>query len=232
MKILFAHIPKCSGTNTSYQLDKLKNEEYVWYVHKILKYDADKYDEYYKFSIIRDPVEKLMSMYFYSINMINSLSTQNNLTNFQEGNWNVLNDLYKKYDFFNVESFLMNFNAFYDQEIKPNIKNLKKISETKCMTYYYLVGFLPQHLFICDNNGKILVDDVVNIKNVDKFLNKTFGINNNSKLNTHQYTEENYKKYLSDENIKMIKSIYSDDYKYLFDKIDGDKIDGDKIDDV
>ena len=54
MKILFCHIPKCSGTNIHYFLNKkYTNKKYKWYIHRILKYDYKKYKDYYKFTVIK-----------------------------------------------------------------------------------------------------------------------------------------------------------------------------------
>ena len=49
------------------------------------------------------------------------------------------------------------------------------------MSVFYVAGYLPQYLYICDNNKKILVDDVIDIKNQNDFLYKKFGIINNTK---------------------------------------------------
>ena len=86
------------------------------------------------------------------------------------------------------------------------------INETKNMRIYYIVGFIPQYMFICDDNNNILVDDVVNIKDIDNFLYTKFNIKFNIKINTHNNTNDNYYKYCTEENIKMIKNIYKNDY--------------------
>ena len=218
MKVLFCHIPKCSGTNTNFYLSNKYNNDYEWYIHRILKYDIEKYKDYYKFSIIRDPLEKLISLYFYQINFIEHLIKNDCLLTFQEGNWNKVNELYLKYNITDITSFLNNYLIFYNNEIKPHISNLEIINKTKNMTYYYIVGYLPQYLFICDDNFKLLVDDVVNINQIDYFLKNKFNIvlDDNDRLNTHKNSKDNYYNYLTTENIKDIKEIYKEDYKYLF----------------
>jgi len=216
-KILFCHIPKCSGTNIdNYLSEKYKNDNYKWYIHRILKYDIKIYDCYYKFTIIRDPIEKLVSLYFYQINMINNLKDR--LPTFQEGNWHKISNLYKKYNITDITSFLDNYLLFYSNEIQPHIYNLKYINESQNMTFFYIVGYLPQHLFICDDNFNVLVDDIVDIKDCNNFMFKKFGIKIDSekKINIHPHTNDNYYKYLKPQNIKDIKQIYKEDYKYLF----------------
>ena len=70
LKILFCHIPKCGGTSVNSSIEKISPLEYHYYIHRILQYDINSYTDYYKFSIIRDPIERLVSLYFYQTNFI------------------------------------------------------------------------------------------------------------------------------------------------------------------
>lgn len=215
--ILFCHIPKCSGTSVNNALEKLPKDRYnyCWYTHRILQYDLDKYRDFYKFAIVRDPVQKLCSLYFYQINTIKKLLEQGILNNYQEQNWLVLHELYKKYNITNIQSFLDNYKIFYYNEIFPYISKLKEINSTKNMCIFYIVGFLPQYLFICDDNKKLLVDDVVNIKNEKIFLYEIFNIKKLEHINIHPNSSDNYNQYLTENHIQDIKEIYKDDYEYL-----------------
>ena len=87
------------------------------------------------------------------------------------------------------------------------------MNKTKNMTYFYIVGFLPQYLFVCDENKNIIVDEVINIKNIDNYLTKYSDNSEVKQLNTHLHTNENYTKYLSQDNINVIMKIYKDDYE-------------------
>jgi hypothetical protein len=217
-KILFCHIPKCCGTNINYNLSKKFNDNYTWYIHNILKYDIETYNDYYKFAIIRDPIHKLISLYFYHIEVIEWLIRIKKLEDYQEGNWEKIFKLYEKYKIVDIYSFLNKYKILYNNEIKPNISNLEQINKTTNMCYNYLVGFLPQYLFICDDNYNILVDDAININDMDIFLKNKFDINNETKLNTHKNSNDNYNKYINDLNlndINDIKDIYKEDYIYL-----------------
>ena len=69
----------------------------------------------------------------------------------------------QKHNIYDIHTFLDNFKSFYYEEIFPYISKLKKINNKENMCFYYIVGFLPQYLFICDDNKKILVDDVINL---------------------------------------------------------------------
>jgi hypothetical protein len=214
-KILFVHIPKCGGTNINEYI-KNKYKYYEWYIHRILKYDLHKYNEYYIFSVIRDPIKRLISLYFYQTNMINRLIKINLLNDFQEGNWKKLHLLYKKYNIETITSFLNNYKLFYENEVKPFILDLEKYNNSINMTIFYLVGFLPQYLFICDDDDNLLVDEVVNIDNCEKFMLNKFGISLGKKINIHINSNDNYYNYTTPENISDIKEIYIKDYKILF----------------
>ena len=223
-KILFCHIPKCSGMNLNDLLIKYKNIQnkqknnitYVWYIHKILQYDLNIYNDYYKFAIIREPIQKIVSLYFYQISNINYLKQLNKLQTYQPENFNKISILYEKYNITDIYSFLNKYKKFYYTEIEPYISKLKIITSTTEMSVFYVAGYLPQYLYICDNNKKILVDDVIDIKNQNDFLYKKFGIINNTKKNSHKHSDENYLNYLSPQNIEDIKIIYNIDYELFY----------------
>lgn len=214
--ILFCHIPKCGGTSINSVLQKKYKENYTWYCHRILQYDIDNYINNYKFTIIRDPVQKLVSLYFYQKNIIERLEKQKNLNTYQCGNFNKIKNLYDKYNIFDIQTFLNNYEIFYKNEIEQYIDNLEYINSVKDMSCYYICGYLPQYLFICDDNENILVDDVFNIDNLSP-LNEKLHINTNVKLNTHKNSTDNYNKHVTEKDIHMIRNIYAKDYQLFLD---------------
>jgi hypothetical protein len=211
LKILFCHIPKCAGTNVNFCLQKKLNSCYEWYVHRILQYEMEKYKNYYKFSVVRDPIERLVSLYFYQTNFIKEL-IRRNMLNYQEGNWQKVHDLYKKYNITDIYSFLKNFKTFYENEIQQFIPELNNLQKQQNMAIFFAVGYLPQYLFICDDNFSILVNDLINIKDVDSFLTNKFNIKSQTKVNTHKNSNDCYKDYITEENKKDIMNIYHQDY--------------------
>jgi hypothetical protein len=215
-KILFCHIPKTGGTYFNSRLEK--NNNYELYCHKILKYDIKKYKSHFKISVIRDPVKKIVSTYFYHQSMIKRLISKNILESYQYSNWKKVKELYDKYNIQNVYDFLNNFKKIYFNEIAIDYENLKEIQNKKQynMFCYYKVVFYPQHWFICDNNENILVDKIILNANIDSELLSIFNIKKSNKLNTHIYSNDNYYDYVTEENIKDIKEIYEKDYKILF----------------
>jgi hypothetical protein len=218
-KILFCHIPKCSGTNINHNISLKYKENYKYYIHRILQYDLHLFKNYYKFAIIRDPIEKLVSLYFYQLGRIDNMKHENCLSTCEGGNWLKVSNLYKKYNIIDIYSFLNSYKIFYENEIKPEILELKTHNEKINMTSFYIIGYLPQYLFICDNNYNLLVDDVINIKDCDNFMKKKFDITlPKKKLNLHKHSNDNYYNYLTEQNINDIKEIYKDDYTFLINK--------------
>lgn len=210
--ILFCHIPKTAGTNINYNLSNKENCNYNYYCHYILKYDIHNYKQFYKFSIIRDPIKKVVSVYFYTIKMINNLIKRKSLKDYQLGNWNKLYNIYKKYNINSIFDYLNNYTNIYYDVIFPKINKLKFYNKNYKMEFYYIVLFLPQYLFICDDNDKILVDDVFNINNL-KVVSEKFNIDlNTNKLNNSKSSDFNIEQ-INENIIKKIKYIYKKDYE-------------------
>ena len=133
------------------------------------------------------------------------------------GNWYKLHNIYKKYNIIDITTYLKNYKLLYDSEIKPRLINLKKYNEKKNMCIYWIGLFLPQHLYILDDKFKPLVNDIVNINNIKTFMKNKFNIEmDNKKRNSHKNSNDNYLKFVNQQNIKDIKEIYKNDYKYLF----------------
>lgn len=99
-RCIFIHIPKCAGTSIEHFLygeefisshlchslcvgyDKSRN---IWMQHataeQIKKYYTDKFDEYFKFAVVRNPWSKMLSDYFWMIKELN-LSANNSFEDF------------------------------------------------------------------------------------------------------------------------------------------------------
>lgn len=64
-KFIFIHIPKAAGTSVRQALGEPKTgrQHLPWWVYK--RGNPKKYDEFFKFSFVRDPVDRLFSGYNY-----------------------------------------------------------------------------------------------------------------------------------------------------------------------
>lgn len=214
-KVLFCHIPKSGGISVDYVLSKKIKKNYEKYTHGFLRYDLAKYEDFYRFSIIRDPVERLVSTYFYQKNTIEELRNNKKLEYWQGGNWNIIDKLYERYKFKCINSFLCNYREFYFNEIEPFRKIIQEKKPLINLEVAYQIGFLPQNEFICDGDGKLLVNDVVNLASITDFMKKRFKVKKMSRNNTHKNSFDNYYKYIGDNDILLARDIYHYDYKYF-----------------
>lgn len=63
--ILLTHIPKTGGVSLNYLLTANPNIKYKHCFHVPLKFVIDDYKDYYKIAVVRDPVERVISGYYY-----------------------------------------------------------------------------------------------------------------------------------------------------------------------
>jgi chondroitin 4-sulfotransferase 11 len=86
---------------------------------------------------------------------------------------------------------------------------------------YQITHFIPQHEYLCDKSGSILVDFIGRFENLDKdILLLSEKLNKNIELNHHNYNNKSdYKEVYTDEMIYKVNQIYQKDidiFKYTF----------------
>ena len=76
-KLIFVHIPKTGGTTIEYYLDLMKSDNgyciknnkayqhFTWNDYKLLLGD-EIYSKYFKFSIVRNPINRCISEYYWT----------------------------------------------------------------------------------------------------------------------------------------------------------------------
>jgi hypothetical protein len=60
------------------------------------------------------------------------------------------------------------------------------------------------------------VDDIVRLPNVDDFLFNKFGIVNNTRINGHSHSNDDYAAFTTPQHKKDIREIYKKDYELFF----------------
>ena len=189
----FLHIPKCAGN----QLNKL----FFSYGHRsILEIQKSNiYNEKLKiFTIVRNPYDRFISAYFYL--------KQNGA--FDKKNKQLYND------FINIKSIeeliLLLFNDFKKYPI-----NFTRITTN---SFLNIIHFRPMYTFVCDNELKLLVNDILKFENLEYQINllfKKYNINkqfiktNSSKRKHFMY----YFNQLNKDYIDKFNEIYDSDFK-------------------
>lgn len=127
LKTIFVHVPKTAGTSIERTL--LQGANTVVGGHTTAVGYRNKYPEafasYFKFSILRDPVDRFVSAYCY----LKGRTLLNALNNERVHQCDSLGD----------------FVRMIDRE--PEILN-------------QIVHLIPQHRFVCDAQGQVLVDQI------------------------------------------------------------------------
>lgn len=75
--ILLTHIPKTGGVSLNYLLTANPNITYKHCFHVPLKFVIDDYKDYYKIAVVRDPIERVISGYYYIKSVQENLKNQN-----------------------------------------------------------------------------------------------------------------------------------------------------------
>lgn len=205
-KYLFVHIPKNGGTTITKYIKHKKNVKLA--IHKILKYENP--IDSIKFTFVRNPVKRAISMFTYSKKKINELKKNGKLSTFQYGNWKKLNDMYVKYKITNINNFIEKLPILFENEIKPEYDNLKNLNPERIYCYYKVL-FFPQTWFICDDEKNILVDKIFKTENINEVLKKIFNINVEKKYNVSNKEEIT----LSEKEKQIILFVYKEDYDIL-----------------
>ncbi|SKA77201.1 Sulfotransferase family protein [Prosthecobacter debontii] len=136
LKAMFVHVPKAAGTsieNTLLKYDSLSicggHTTAVGYRRAY----PDHFETYYKFSVVRHPVDRFLSAYSYLISRPINEGLANRVV----------------HECGDIQSFIDK--ALSDPAVLDRI-----------------VHFLPQKKFICDGDGRILVDSVFRFEKLDE----------------------------------------------------------------
>ena len=187
-KTIFIHIPKTAGVSLIKAIygDVSLSGHRSFYFNSIAL--GVKKDEYFSFSFVRNPFDRLYSSYMYLKN----------------GGMNI-------HDKLAFNTYFSKFNDFEDFILNGLSKKL----------IYQITHFIPQHEYLCDKRGSILVDFVGRFENIDNdILLLSKKLKKDIKLNHHNYNKKlDYKEVYTDEMIDKVYQIYQTDidiFKYTF----------------
>jgi hypothetical protein len=219
-KAIFVHIPKCGGgsiwslffsedeifeniTNNRYlsqnnNLLGMHFSDTIDYTHftssQIKIYFPLKHKNYYKFSFVRNPYGRLVSVY-KDITMRTKYGS--NIFSILEGNYDL-----------SFDDFVL---KLYDLVIN------KKFEKYKQAEYSF---YIPQHIFLY-NNGISMIDDIYKFENyneeIDKLKKKLGIIQNMNNIHKHETGSfKNYRSYYTNEKIKnKVYDMYKVDFEYF-----------------
>jgi len=134
LKTIFVHVPKAAGTSIENHLRQTDKDVVGGHTTALAyrrKY-PEEFASYFKFAVVRDPVDRFVSAYSYLKQMKVHAALNNQIVHDSES----------------MDHFA--------QKVKESPGILGNI-----------VHLLPQHQFVCDQKGEILVDTVFRFENLE-----------------------------------------------------------------
>lgn len=181
--ILFIHIPKNAGTSLINELNLSPHGHYDWVSHP--KFNGS----YHKFTIVRNPWDRLVSSYEFA---------KMDKSYWHSSNGRSRDGKHPDYDLCHSLTF------------KECVKLLKNHPER-----FTHPGWKNQYPYIVNGEDKIMVDSVLKMENLNDELVRMFKKLNISKVpnipRVNVSTRGNYKDYYDNESISLVKEIYIKD---------------------
>lgn len=198
-KVLFIHIPKCAGVSMAEALSKnsqvLRIGPHSKYRDIFEPRGAMNRDEYFVFSFVRNPWDRLVSTFFYILKGGRA-------------------DIDKR----RRELYLEKYNGDFGRFVR-DIENWFSIEEDESIyPDKYIPHFRPQCEFICDDNGRVAVNfigRVENIKNDFKQLCDILSVGKVKLRRTNKSSHRAYHKYYDDETREIVTEYYRQDIETL-----------------
>ena len=182
-RYIFIHVPKTAGTSVLSVLGApLERRHINWRIYQ--QANRFYFDEFYKFSIVRHPLNRIISSYNYIRDGGNGLANDLNLSEY-------INKIAPNFDIF-VREYLSHSNIL--------LHNL----------------FRPQAFYLCDYRGKVMVDQVCKLENIDSdfiVLQKNLGIQGVKLPLINRSNSSGSKVNFSLETVKLIHELYKIDYE-------------------
>jgi hypothetical protein len=191
---IFIHVPKAAGTSILHALSgKRIDRDHASY-SDYLKASPKKFNQYFKFTFVRNPWDRIVSAYFYLLSGGNQSPADIEFSQ-------LLRNEYNSFD-----KFVMNY---------LNDENMKRVATLRTQSSFLcndnneiMVDFVGKYEQIDSDFKKIL--DKIGIENIDRL----------QQINTKAVERKHYSGYYSDVNVRnKIGSLYSldiDNFDYVY----------------
>lgn len=177
-KIVFLNIKKVASSSiTECMQSKLNaNVEFLW---------CKKYQDYFSFAFVRDPLDRLLSCYNNKIKAPNIKSSQTNIGIIFDKY--IVNKLF--YKSMSFKKFLRAISSLDPSEYDPHC--------------------LPQYIWVCDNNKNIVVDFIGKFESLKSDFDYVLVKNNLPILTLPHLNKTSFKEEVYDEEtIELAKQVY------------------------
>ncbi|WP_251978008.1 sulfotransferase family 2 domain-containing protein [Salinicola avicenniae] len=186
-KVIFVHVPKTAGNSIFQALFGVPAHGHDEAM-KYRRYDAAKFDEYYKFGFVRHPLDRLVSAFVY----------------LQKGGIGRYDAAFRDKYLSRVENF--------EQFLKLMARD--KRYRRKVMQW---IHFRPQVAFLCDAQGQPAVDFVGRYENIEQDYQRIAAdleLGEVSPLQVVNRTErQDFRQYYNDELEAIAGDLYADDLR-------------------
>ena len=202
-KFIYVHINKCAGTSIRRFLNSYlfeRSEGQVWPKdHATLQeiyysMDKDEFNSFYKFAVIRNPYDRLGSIYSYMTHL---------------NNYHHTNSI-KPYNMFNMSTF---------ENFILNLPKHKEMAESTSKSYKNIISSITDYLSV---NGEIKINKVIPFENLNadlKIIQKKLNLTDKVGDRLPHFNQGNkdlkgsYKKWYTSEMVKIVTNVYEDDIK-------------------
>jgi hypothetical protein len=188
-KCIFIHINKCGGTSIErffidgYDVPKQRTHDDINYYKK--KFPKN-FKKYFKFTLVRNPWDKLLSQYFYQVKNTEQREYISRKKQRMATHFRILEEEYVSFEKFLERPFLMG----HKQQLK------------------WISG--PKGKVLVDHIGRF-----ENIQEEFDFVCDKIGIERGELPHAKNTNHEHYSKYYTDETRELVGELYKDDIEYF-----------------
>jgi hypothetical protein len=187
LKLIFIHIPKNAGT----AITNSKTAKFFSGGHQSAKEIMNQYpkewNQYFKFAVVRNPWDRVVSNYEYAI--------------MEKSYWHHINENNPGAAHFDYHTLK---NKTFEDCVNLLYKNRESLRHQ---------GWSPQYVWISDNDKNVLVDKIFYHEKLDTDEEFNKMIPDLEKVNISTRKSTNYKDYYTDDLINKVSEIYDYDIK-------------------